>query len=233
MSSPFKLFRLQQVDSQLDQVRSRLNEIERLLADNEVITTANNVLQDAKKAQETAQRELSKAEDEVKAVQAKLKENQDTLYGGKVKNPKELQDLQMEADSHKRHISSLEEIELEKMVALEEEQSAVESAEKALEAALAQQGVEQRTLGSEQNKLSAEAARLEEERSADLSSIPNEDLKVYESLRTSKGGLAVAKVQSKTCGACGAELSASLAQAARSPNELARCDNCKRILYAG
>ena len=233
MSSPFKLFRLQQVDSQLDQVRSRLNEIERLLADNEVINKANNVLQDAKKAHETAQQELSKAEDEVKAVQAKLKENQDTLYGGKVKNPKELQDLQMEADSHKRHISALEEIELEKMVALEEQQSAVESAEKALEAALAQQGVKQRALGSEQNKLSAEAVRLEEERSADLSSIPNEDLKVYESLRTSKGGLAVAKVQSKTCGACGAELSASLAQAARSPNELARCDNCKRILYAG
>jgi predicted nucleic acid-binding Zn-ribbon protein len=233
MSSPFKLFRLQQVDSQLDQVKSRLNEIEQLLANNDVINEANKTVQDAKSAQELAQRELRKAEDQVKGVQAKLKENQDTLYGGKVKNPKELQDLQLEADSLNRHVRSLEEIELEKMVALEERQSAVELANKSLEAALAQQGVEQRTLGSEQNTLSSEAARLEEERSADLSNVPGEDLKIYESLRKSKGGLAVAKVQNKTCGACGAELSASLAQAARSPNELARCDNCKRILYAG
>jgi len=119
------------------------------------------------------------------------------------------------------------------MVALESSQASVDAAEKALEAAIAQQGVEHRTLGSEMNKLSAEAQRLEEERSADLSNIPQEDLKIYESLRTSKGGLAVAKVQNKTCGACGAELSAFLAQAARSPNELARCDNCRRILYAG
>lgn len=233
MSSAFKLFRLQQVDSQLDQVKSRLSEIERLLADDEVINEANKTLENAKKTRDLAQKEVTKSEDEVKAWQAKLKENQDNLYGGKVRNPKELQDLQLEADSLSRHLQTLEETELEKMVALEANQASIDEAQKALEAALAQQGVEQRTLGSEQNKLSAEAQRLEEERSADLNNIPAEDLKMYEGLRTIKGGLAVAKVQNKTCGACGAELSASLAQAARSPNELARCDNCKRILYAG
>lgn len=233
MSSAFKLFRLQQVDSQLDQMKARLAEIERLLADDEVIKQAQLTLQEAQKAGDAAQKELSRAEDEVKSIQAKLKENQDTLYGGKVRNPKELQDLQLEADSLTRHVRALEDTELEKMVALEERQSAVQVADDALEAARAQRAVENRTLGSEQNKLLAEVARLEEERSADLGSITQEDLKVYEGLRTSKGGLAVAKVQNKTCGACGAELAASLAQAARSPNELARCDNCKRILYAG
>lgn len=233
MSSPFKLFRLQQVDTQLDQVRARLAEIKRKLADDEVIRQAQQTLTDSQKVQEAAQKEVSSAEDEVKSLQAKLKENQDTLYGGKVKNPKELQDLQMEAESLTRHLRSLEDTQLEKMVALEERQAAVRAAEEALEAARAQQAIEARTLGSEQNKLAAEAQRMEDEKSADLSSIAKEDLKIYESLRSSKGGLAVAKVQNKTCGACGAELSASLAQAARSPNELARCDNCKRILYAG
>lgn len=233
MSSAFKLFRLQQVDSQLDQVKARLAEIERLLAEDEVIKQAEITLQVAQKAREVAQKELARSEEEVKSLQAKLKQNQDTLYGGKVRNPKELQDLQMEADSLSRHVHALEDTELEKMVALEERQSAVQVAEDSLEAARAQRAVENRTLGSEQSKLDAEVGRLEEERSADLSSIPPEDLKIYEGLRTSKGGIAVAKVENKTCGACGAELSASLAQAARSPNELAYCDNCRRILYAG
>ncbi|MCL5428670.1 MAG: C4-type zinc ribbon domain-containing protein [Chloroflexi bacterium] len=233
MSSAFKLFRLQQVDSQLDQVRSRLAEIGRLLADDEVVKQAQAALQEAQTAMEAAQKELVRAEEEVKSLQAKLKENQDTLYGGKVRNPKELQDLQLEAESLTRHLRSLEDTQLEKMVALEERQSAVRDTAEALEGTRAQRAVEHRALGSEQNKLASEAERLEEERSADLSSIAKEELKIYEGLRTTKGGLAVAKVQNKTCGACGAELSASLAQAARSPSELARCDNCKRILYAG
>ncbi len=233
MSSAFKLFRLQQVDTQLDQVKARLSEIERKLAEDEIISQAQQGLQEAQRVQQGAQKELNNSELEVKSVQAKLKENQDSLYGGKVRNPKELQDLQMEADSLKKHVQALEDVQLEKMMALEECQSAVNAAEEALEAARAQRAVEERTLGSEQSQLAIESARLEEERSADLHTISAEDLKIYEGLRATKGGIAVAKAQNKTCAACGAELSASLAQAARSPSELARCDNCHRILYAG
>jgi predicted nucleic acid-binding Zn-ribbon protein len=233
MSSPFKLFRLQQVDSQLDQVIARLKEIERKLVDDEIVHQSQQILDEAKMSLEVGQKEVTLAEDEVKALQEKLKENQDTLYGGKGRSPKELQDLQLEAENLTRHLGSLEDIELEKMMAVEERQTAVRAAEEALEAARAQRAAENRTLSSEQNKLAAEAQRMEEEKSADLSSIAKDDLKIYEGLRSSKGGLAVARVQNKTCGACGAELSASLAQAARSPTELAHCDNCRRILYAG
>ncbi|HLD93800.1 MAG TPA: C4-type zinc ribbon domain-containing protein [Anaerolineales bacterium] len=233
MSSAFKLLRLQQVDSQLDHVKSRLAEIERMLANDEVVKQAQITLQEAEQSRETAQKELSRADEEVKAIQAKLKENQEHLYGGKVRNPKELQDLQMEAESLNRHLRALEDSELEKMMALEERQTEAKVADGALEAVRAQRAAENRTLGSEQNKLLAEAERLQEERSTNLNSIDERDLKIYDGLRASKGGIAVAKVQNKTCGACGAELSASLAQAARSPNELTRCDNCKRILYAG
>ena len=223
MSSAFKLLRLQQVDSQLDHVKSRLAEIERMLANDEVVKQAQITLQEAEQSRETAQKELSRADEEVKAIQAKLKENQEHLYGGKVRNPKELQDLQMEAESLNRHLRALEDSELEKMMALEERQTEAKVADGALEAVRAQRA----------NKLLAEGERLQEERSTNLNSIDERDLKIYDGLRASKGGIAVAKVQNKTCGACGAELSASLAQAARSPNELTRCDNCKRILYAG
>jgi predicted nucleic acid-binding Zn-ribbon protein len=118
-------------------------------------------------------------------------------------------------------------------MALEERQGDLQTAETELEALIAQRAVENRTLRSEQTKLQAKAERLQEERSTDLGGIQKDDLKIYDHLRSKKGGLAVAKVQNKICSACGAELSASLAQAARSPSELAQCDNCKRILYSG
>lgn len=229
----FKLFRLQQVDTQLDDVSKRLSEIERLLASDEVVIEAQQAIGAAQNALDATRKELNVAEAEVKATQGKFKENQDALYGGKVKNPKELQDLQLEAETLTRHQQVQEDAQLDKMMRLEEQQSALQNAQTNLEAVLAQRGVEQRTLGSEQEALHAKALRLSEEREPALHGIPADALAAYEGLRKSKAGVAVAKVNGVECSACGAELSAARVQAARSPSELARCDMCKRILYAG
>lgn len=233
MNLGFRLFRLQQVDTQLDDVAKRLAEIERLLANDDVIREARSAIEAAQAAMDTTRKELALAEAEVKAQQEKLKENQDALYGGKVRNPKELQDLQLEAENLTGHLRTQEDVQLDKMMRLEDQQATLQNAEANLEGVLAQRGVEQRTLTKEQEQLHAEKLRLLEEREPALHGIPAESLAVYEGLRKSKSGLAVAKVANKECSACGAELSAALAEAARSPSDLARCDSCKRILYAG
>lgn len=232
MNLGFRLFRLQQVDTQRDDVAKRLAEIERLLANEDVIREARSAIEAARSAIETTRKELTQAEAEVKAQQDKLKENQDALYGGNVRNPKELQDLQLEAQNLTGHLRVQEDTQLDKMMRLEEQQATLQNAEANLDAVLAQRGVEQRILIKEQEQLQAENDRLLEEREPALHGIPSEALSVYEGLRKSKGGLAVAKAAGKECSACGAELSAALAEAARSPNDLARCDSCKRILYA-
>jgi predicted nucleic acid-binding Zn-ribbon protein len=228
----FRLFRLQQVDTHLDDVAKRLAEIERKLADDDVVREARAAIEAQGSAIDATRKEISQADSEVKAAQLKLKENQDALYGGKVKNPKELQDLQLEAENLTRHLKEHEDAELDKMMQLEEQQAGLQQAQADLEAVLAQRGVDQRILGREQAELQTEKERLQEEREPALHGISPEALSVYEGLRKNKGGLAVAKAAGKECSGCGAELSAALAQAARSPNELARCDTCKRILYA-
>jgi predicted nucleic acid-binding Zn-ribbon protein len=233
MNRSFKLFRLQQIDNQLDEVRGRLSEIERLLAEDQVLSEARQAADSANEAEAAAQKEVRRADEDAKVQQTKLEQNQTSLYGGKVTNAKELQDLQMEAESLKKHLSGLEEIQLEKMMAYEESQSYLNKAKENLEAIRAQRAVENQTLHSEEAKLQTEAERLEGDRVTAAHGVPDEDMTSYQALRKSKAGLAVAKVQNKTCSACGAELSASLAQAARSPNELAYCSTCKRILYAG
>lgn len=233
MNRSFKLFRLQQVDSQLDEVQGRLAEIEKILGEDQVINEAKQAAEQAKTAMQLAQQAVRNSEEEVKAQQQHVEQNQATAYGGKVTNPKELQDLQKEAEVLTRRLNELENAELERMMALEDAQGLSQKAEENLESVLAQRGIEHRTLGGEQSKLAAEDARLQGERATATKGIAAEDLDLYQSVRTSKGGLAIAKVQNKTCSACGAELSASLAQAARSPDELVRCSSCKRILYAG
>src|SRR3990170_7015747 len=233
MNQAFKLFRLQQVDSHLDKLKERLAEIEQLLNDDQVVREATEAVAAAQNAAEAARRDLHYSEEEAKAQQEKLKQNQDSLYGGKVRNPKELQDLQLEADVLSRHLHDTEDKELGLMEALEAQQTGAQKALENLEAVLAQRAVEQRTLGSEQAELEAEGQRLSAERETAASGISEDALQLYESLRKSKKGLAIAKVNSKTCTACGAELSSSLAEASRSPSTLARCDSCKRILYSG
>jgi hypothetical protein len=229
----FKLFRLQHVDSQLDVVRTQLAEIEKALAEDQPLKEALEAVDQAKLAAQRAQQDTRSAEEETKAQQQHIEANQGSLYSGKVTNPKELQDLQKEDEALKRRLNELENAQLEKMVGLEERQDYLKKAEENLESVQAQRGVEQRTLGGEKNEQTAELTRLQEERAIAINGISAEDLELYQNIRGNKGGLAVAKVQNKTCSACGGELSAALAQAARSPEELVRCENCKRILYAG
>jgi predicted nucleic acid-binding Zn-ribbon protein len=229
----FKLYRLQQADSRLDEARGRLAEIERLLADDETMRAAAAGFQAAEASMLAAAAALRAAEDVVKTQQTHIEQNQASLYGGKVTNPKELQDLQKEDEALTRQLRTLEDAQLSKMAELEEKQADLAKANEVVEGLKAQQAVEQRVLHSEQSKLKEDLPQLEDEQSTTLHGIEKADLDLYESLRKSKAGVAVAKVDQRTCSACGSELSAATAQAAKATSELARCDSCKRILYGG
>lgn len=232
MSRALKLYRLQQADTQLDQTAARLAEIERILGDNQAHQAASQVQQQAQAALHAAHTALRASEEEVTAQQKRIEQNQASLYGGAVTNPKELQDLQMESESLARRLIELEDAELEAMAAHEQQQAAKVAADTSLAAVEAQLAGEHQALFSEQAELRADSERLKTERETAHSAVVAADLDTYNSLRASKNGVAIAKVQGGTCSACGAELSAARAQAARSAEELTRCDNCKRILYS-
>ncbi|MCW5875811.1 MAG: hypothetical protein KIS85_02905 [Anaerolineales bacterium] len=127
-------------------------------------------------------------------------------------NPKELQDLQAEAEALGRQLSTLEDTELDKLAASEERAAALQTAIAELEAVTAQRGAESQSLGKEADRAEEEIARLEADRELALKGVEAEPLALYTQLRGTKAGLAVAKVAGGSCGACGAELSAALAR---------------------
>jgi predicted nucleic acid-binding Zn-ribbon protein len=233
MSQVFKLYRLQQLDSQIDQAKIRLEEIQKHLSQNTELKNAQDRADTAEKEIQVANRSLRRAEDEVKAQRIKIEQTEAILYGGKVRNPKELQDLQNEAFSLKKFLAVLEDRQLECMIQVEEIDSDHQKATEALLALKLQTEKEYSMLTTEAKLISKDLERLHAERSVAVAGIEDSDIKLYETLRIQRRGIAVAKVTDNTCAACGSTLTPALIQAAQLPNQIIRCTFCGRILYAG
>jgi predicted nucleic acid-binding Zn-ribbon protein len=232
MSQPLKLFRLQQVDSQLDKITKRLKQIEIALKDDIVLQQARKQAEAKLTTLRSALSAVKKAEASVSSHQTKIQINQSALYGGKIKNPKELLDLQNEAGALQRYMLVLEERQLEEMIALDDaEKENIVAQEKLKEEELIFKN-QISELILEKDELLKEEKRLESQRSAALAGIPSDDITLYKKLREIKGGVAVTRVEENTCNACGTRLPKALVQSARSPKKISRCDTCNRILYA-
>jgi predicted nucleic acid-binding Zn-ribbon protein len=233
MSSPFKLYRLQQTDSQIDRRATRVAEIETALKDDEPLKRMTRTVQSTEHELKELRKVLQRAEDNVSGQRVKIEQTEATLYSGKVKNPKELQDLQNEAAALKRYLVVLEDRQLEAMLDEEEAASKFDKVVHKLKNEQSQFNQMQSDLSNEKSKLENEIVRLQGERTATTGAIPEDDLLLYQKLRVQRRGIAVAKVSNKACSACGSLLSATLLHSARSPNQITRCDTCGRILYFG
>ena len=233
MSSPFKLYRLQQIDSQIDRARARLREINVSLEDDSLVRLAIQQKAAAAQAMQEATKALLRAESEVQAQRLKIERTEASLYGGKIRNPKELQDLELEAAALKRYLSVLEDRQLDAMLAQEETEGILTQAAAALETQHVQTASQNETLSGEQASLLNEVQRLDEDRQAVTGSIPDAAQQLYEQLRPQRNGVAVARVADRACSACGSTLSAALLSASRSPNQINLCATCGRILYHG
>ena len=225
------LFNLQQLDTQLDKDRARLAEIERILNDSTALKKANQRLTQANDRLTKAQLALKRAEQDVQEQQSKIDNNQRKLYGGSVKAPKELEDLQMEAGALNRQLSVLEDKQIEAMIAFEEAEAEKQASETNLETVTQQIADQNQDLTKEQATLSEKVNSVAAERQETASAFEQEILAQYEKLRQTRAGLAVTTVKDNSCAACGSMLTNAQAQAARSPSTIATCEMCGRILY--
>ncbi|MBE0409960.1 MAG: hypothetical protein IBX69_09545 [Anaerolineales bacterium] len=232
MGQPFKLYRLQLIDTELDRVKSRLQEIDIALSYDEPLRQANLRVEKASKAYQDANKLLRNIEQQVETQQIKIKETETALYGGKVSNPKELQDLSNESEALKRYLNTLEDRQIDAMLVAEDAEHQHREAIEKLEKVKAEVIQNNASLLGERSRLKKELERQLIERQAIASSISSEDLDLYENLRKQKNGVAVAKVSDQACAACGTTLNAAMVQAARSPNQIIRCSTCGRILYS-
>jgi len=232
MSASLGLHRLQQVDRQIDHARSQLDNIRQTLENDAELRESLKHLENTQVDYHHAHHDLKNVEAEVEAQKIKIEQAESSLYGGKVQNPKELQDLQKDIASLKKHLSILEERELEAMIKTESTENNLQSAKTKLELIQARLGNEHKKLITDQSALTIKLQQFAEEHEAALAPIESNMLQIYENLRQLKHGVAVAEVKDNSCASCGATITASLQQNARSQKQLANCPSCGRILFA-
>ncbi len=233
MSHSFHLFQLQKIDTQIDQGSARIRELNAKISEDHRVLDAQSQLDAALDAVKAAQASLKKIEMEAAAKQLKLEQSESTLYGGKVKVPKELQDLQHEVASIKRAISVLEDQQLEAMVLVDEAQARSEVAQHQLARAKGESAGDHAVFAGETGMLTTLSERLQAERAAVVNQIDTATLEEYGRLRKNKRGIAVATISDDSCSACGTQLTAADRQTARSPFQVFHCPSCGRFIYGG
>lgn len=233
MNQAFHLYRLQQVDIQIDQLEASLAEINRMLSGDEAIRQATQSVEKAEKALHQREQSLKETEFAVHEQQIKIGQSEASLYSGRIHNPKELQDIQKEIASLKKHLAVLEDQQLEAMLALEEAEAADKMARSTLIQAHAAFAEKSASWLGQKDVLTHTLERLRAERAPTLPLVSKEVLQMYEGMRKRKSGVAVTKIQEGSCSVCGASIRPSELQAARSAQELVFCNSCGRILYTG
>jgi predicted nucleic acid-binding Zn-ribbon protein len=233
MASTSILYNLQKIDTQIDKTIRRLSEIDILIQEDEQLKGAILHHTNSRKLDYQAQMTLKNIEQSVSEAQIKIQTNESALYGGKIRSPKELQDLQAEIESLKRHLNVLEDDNLAKLIHLEETKASLSQAEDNLDTIQTLTSSKIAGLLGEQDKLIRLKNTLFTERDGIFSSIPSEIITQYEKLRESKKGIAVSAVDDNSCSVCGCDLRPAELQTARGGHQLVFCSSCGRILYVG
>jgi len=226
-----QLFELQKIDLQLDEWKARQNEIKSILADDSKIINSKNIINTLESKLTHAQKELKIAEYEVNEQIDKLKVNEGRLYGGAINSPKELEDLQMEAAAFKMRLSALEDTQLDCMMQFEEAEAYHDQSVKSHIKLIEDTNLQHEQLKTEHENLENEIDSHSPERASAAQTIAEEHLRLYEKIREKRKGYVVVEFKDSTCPACGAGLTSSKAQLARSPNTLTQCDSCSRIFF--
>ncbi|HEX2991752.1 MAG TPA: hypothetical protein VHO49_13805, partial [Anaerolineales bacterium] len=133
----------------MDQARARLKAIQQTLENDAELRAASDLLASAEDRSRETERLLKQSEQEVEKQRTKIQLAEASLYGGQVHNPKELQDLQKDVTSLKRHLETLEERQLEAMEAAEQAEKELEQAKAGLDRVTASRGDQFRDLTEE------------------------------------------------------------------------------------
>lgn len=226
------LYALQETDAALDQARASVEAAEERLADTSDIEQAREELTERETAWRTADVNQRSIELELESLREKIEPVEAKLYGGTVRNPKELADMQQDVEMLKRQRSGVEDRALEAMAVTEETAAALQEARASLQEIERTRAEENERLAGERERLLQEMAALEARREAQAGAVDRQTMRLYEALRATRQGRAVVRIERGLCQGCRISLPSNVLSRARSGSALVQCTSCERILYA-
>mgnify|MGYP000933253803 CR=1 FL=1 len=233
MTTVRQMFALQELDIILDRVQKEHDKVEAELDSGNIVKNLESELErDAELLQETQlQQKATKLEADSQKERSETLNSQ--LYGGEVTNPRDLESLEQEASNVLQLVAQQETALAEIAVKVEKAQSKKSELETKLDEAKAAWKIRQTELTASLKELDAEKAGFEGQRSKLTEGLDPSTLQRYETLRKSKGGLAVAKVERGLCQGCRMSLPTHQQQRVRSGSHEVLCSSCGRLLFIG
>ncbi len=221
---------LQALDLELDRLRSQVLTVQAGQAEPPTIPAARDALAQAELVLTKRRKAAQDRDWEAKDGQAKVTNVESRLYGGTVTNPKELASLLRDVDALKAHLVTLQERSQETTAIQDEAQAAVDAARQTLTDLEAAWEADLLRLRGEEQALLEQIAFKEARRQAQAATIDPASLGIYQRLRPTKGGRAVARLRGDMCEGCRLTLPSGQAARAKTSLALVYCVNCGRIL---
>lgn len=225
------LLDVQELDLEIDRLlhrRSTLPELERYRHAQEQIDALEVEIGRARETVRQLELDTDRAEGELELLESKLKETETRLFAGGMSARDtehmrlEVQSLQgQKSASEERTLSLLDDLDPARadLTRLEAEQELLAKEKEQLESVIT----------AEWRKIDAEIARKEERKREAIAPVPDDLVELYETLRGSKEGVGVGRLEDDTCGGCHMRLSpAEITEVKR--GDPPRCVHCRRIL---
>ncbi len=231
MNISLSLFRLQTLFTRRAAIRRRLEQIETELSEDITIKAAHAARELAFKSYENAQKEQSDHQALMDERRLKKDLTHAQLFGGKVRSPKELQELELEEKILTDLLSRMEEEMMSQMAASDQAKADLEAAQTLHQAAVDQKATDSSLLIAERSKLQEELGPLGVQLKSLAQEIPSDIFTDFQELLRIKKGRAVAEISDGSCSACGMDLTPADLQLAKSAPKPIRCKNCGRMLF--
>ena len=229
MSLAKRVFELQQIELSIQGDIRQLEDMDLRIRYNDQFEQAEAGLKVAEGERAGIEKQYKELDAEAEALRAQLKQITDKLYGGKIKNPKELVGYEQEAGMLKANLDKKDDVLLDMMEKLESGKADIRKLKEARKIAQSAWESEKTELQIQVDVVKKELGALEKKRDEMLASIDKDTLAAYEGVKGRKGQ-AVVKVEQGRCLGCRVTLSVSELQHARG-NAIVTCGNCGRILY--
>lgn len=168
---------------------------------------------------------------ELKTLEEKRTKFRTQLYGGTVRNPRQLQDLQEEVGMLDREIGKTEDRMLELMDALESGRTETGERKGRLATMRERLRETQERYNSTTDRLRGEVGALDNRRKELAAQVPAQLLKRYEQIRVRQGNLGLVKVIGTNCPGCRVALPSETVKALKADRGTITCENCGRLLF--
>ena len=229
MSVSRQLYQLQELDLEIESNERALEQVASQIGESREVARTQNQLESAQQHLEELKHKQHSAEWEIDDIATKLTAVEETLFSGRVKNPKELTNLQHEVEVLKAQRNRREDKALEIMDQVEQSEAKVATIRNQLETMKAEWEHQQQRLSQESERLKGILSDLEHKRQLLADEIEPQAFEFYQNLRKGKG-TAVAKVEQGVCRGCRISLPTTELQRARG-GSLVQCSSCGRILF--